>query len=182
MNSYVSEVIAKEGWILSIDKDDNNIFSIYTTGLFESYNHPELIMIGLHVEEMRLFFIEIIENYVKKGIQLDLLKNYYNLGEYFSFSQTVMSQVLLIPVDQRNIIKSLPLSYTYYHSDISAIQIVWADFRGIYPFEYPRAKNSFRELQPMLGNVSILDYKIKNCSSIGINREFKKFLDKRRSV
>lgn len=99
----------------------------FSTGLFHSYQHPEVVIFGLPLDTMQ----EIINNIgleVKKGARFELGTEYQGIFERCGCRFRA--------VDQSHYKAYLGWALWFYQSDpFSVLQCVWPDKEGIYPWE-----------------------------------------------
>jgi hypothetical protein len=114
----------------------------YTVGLEHSYGHPEVLILGLSHELTQILLHNIASRIMRKGLSFrhgtshtDVIDGYQcffqriaqaEYGEYFAAAE-----------------------WFYDHTDFEAVQIIWPDVEGIYPWQ-PGASDDFKRVQPVL--------------------------------
>jgi hypothetical protein len=118
--------IQNTGWqVLSVPADEEEPAISYTTGLTESYGHPEIIMSGLSIKLMHALLND-IGKLVKAGSTFDH-------GQY---AQNIIRDeaVLFSEVTEENKVEYLRVSSLYYEDKVfKALQCIWPDEHGEYP-------------------------------------------------
>lgn len=119
------QIIGTHGWTV-INVMDSPTFA-YTVGLTETFNHPELIMFGLEPQNMHHLLNNAAAIVRAKGriepyTVLDAI-----IEGYSCYS---------LPVDAAARAGYLNVAFELYGSEnVSAIQIVWPDAAGLFPFQ-----------------------------------------------
>lgn len=113
----------------------------YSIGLWQKFGHPELICFGLD-ERMLHGIINEAAAIVKEGNKIVTEVSYNEILKNFP--------VWFIAVDQRNIGDYFGRAIDHYRSaEFPALQLVWPDNTGKFPWEEEFDKNIFRN-QPLL--------------------------------
>jgi len=117
----------------------------YSVGLYKTYNHPEIIVVGLKQELAHIIINNIAED-IKNGIKYDS----------FSWSDNILEhhKCLFIPVDKLNYKEYVGYDRWYYKGDdFPLLQCIYPTTKGIYPWEdtWP---DSIKKLQPLLGPIN----------------------------
>lgn len=113
--------------IMQIHESDYLPSFAYTIGLWETYNHPEIIGFGLRIETLHEILND-IASLVKKGESIKLNYNYSELFE--------SGKAEFIAVDKRNISDYFGTAINYYKNEnFKAIQLVWTDRNNKFPWE-----------------------------------------------
>ena len=113
----------------------------FSIGLYQNFNHPEVIIIGLKPDLMKHMVSWIGED-VKKGLTFEPEKEYADLLEGFNCRFRLVAK--------RHYDEYLGTAMWFYKgSDFAAIQCVWPTTKGYFPWDkkYPR---DLTEWQPLL--------------------------------
>lgn len=130
----------------------------YSIGLYESYQHPEIICFGLPTD-LAHTIINDVANLIKNGETIALNQEY---GDQI-FKET---RAQFLHVDVKNIEDYFGAALNYYqHDNFSALQLVWADRNNKLPWE-----DGFEEKliydQPLLDRNT--DFKFREAKNLGI--------------
>jgi hypothetical protein len=140
----VIENIKKFGWhITGIPAEENYPPHTFSVGLYEKFNHPEIIIVGLDIN-LAASLINNIGEQVKSGKKFEPGKSYNKLlaGDFKSF---------FIKVDKKNYKEYVGIAGWYYGSpDFPLLQFVWPTKDGLFPWDKNSPKE-FLEDQPLLG-------------------------------
>jgi len=133
--------IERYGWtVLMIPASDYLPSFAYTVGLFQNFNHPELICFGLKGELANEILNDVGE-LIRKGEVIKIESN-YNLFE--------KSRAQFVNVDKRSISDHFRYAIRYYNtSEFPALQLVWTDRNDKFPWE-EGFEEVFRYKQPLL--------------------------------
>ncbi|MCH7391140.1 DUF4262 domain-containing protein [Acinetobacter dispersus] len=130
----------------------------YSIGLFESYQHPEIICFGLPTD-LAHTIINDVANLIKNGEKIALNQEY---GDQI-FKET---RAQFLPVDVKNIEDYFGAALNYYqHDNFSALQLVWADRNNKLPWE-DGFEEEFIYDQPLLDRNA--DFKFREAKNLGI--------------
>jgi Domain of unknown function (DUF4262) len=136
--------------IIQIHESDYLPSFAYTIGLWENYNHPEIIGFGLRIETLHEI-INDIAVLIKKGDIIKLNQNYSELFE--------SGRAEFIEVDNRNIIDYFGTAINHYdHENFKAIQLVWPDRNNKFPWEKD-FEEVFLYKQPLLDRNANFKYR-----------------------
>ncbi|MDO4880423.1 MAG: DUF4262 domain-containing protein [Capnocytophaga sp.] len=114
----------------------------YTVGLWKNYQSPEIIVFGLPVETMHIILNTVVNEEIKAGKPIKTGSNYMDVLQDFP--------VQFLSVDKRNISDYFGQAIAFYQTaNFPALQLVWPDNKGIFPFE-KNFEESFIYLQPLL--------------------------------
>jgi hypothetical protein len=142
----IGEVVHRSGWFGANIYDAEPPF-IYTIGLIETLQHPELIVFGLETSQAEIL--------------LEALVTSLRKGERFSAAEI---RTIRIGTDDRRVgFRPVhPTQYQFYlgfamgycrhicrSRDLAAVQVFWPDGRGKFPFEAGFAWE-MSDLQPRL--------------------------------
>ena len=117
----------------------------YSVGLYKTYNHPEIIVIGLK-QQLAHIIINYIAEDIKNGIKYDP----------FSWSTDILDnfKCLFIPVNKSNYKEYVGYDRWYYKGDdFPLLQCIYPTTKGIYPWEDAWPDN-IKKLQPLLGPIN----------------------------
>lgn len=130
----------------------------YSIGLYESYQHPEIICFGLATDLAHTIINDVA----------DLIKN----GETIALNQEYGDQIFkesraqFLPVDIKNIEDYFGAALNYYqHENFCALQLVWADRNNKLPWE-DGFEEEFIYDQPLLDRNA--DFKFREAKNLGI--------------
>lgn len=91
----------------------------YSVGLWETYNHPEIISFGLKTDLLHQIINDVAE-LIKPGEKMGLDTEYQNIFEN--------SRAKFLKVDKRNISDYFGVALNYYQGlKFEAIQLIWTD-------------------------------------------------------
>ncbi len=127
--------------VLEEDEDPN--FS-YTIGLYETYQKPEIIIIGLKQDLHQVLLNNIAYDY-KEGREFENGKMEDDILDGY--------QCLLLNVDKKYYEEYLGIAMDYYTGkDFPVMQIIWPTPGNQYPFD-KKAPSGFKKWQPILGKL-----------------------------
>ena len=130
----------------------------YSVGLYESYQHPEIICFGLPTDLAHLI-INDVANLIKNG---EKITSYQDYDDQF-FKE---SRAQFLPVDFRNIDDYFGGALNYYqHNKFSALQLVWTDRNDKFPWE-DGYQEEFIYDQPLLDRNA--DFKFREAKNLGV--------------
>ncbi|MBS1527638.1 MAG: DUF4262 domain-containing protein [Bacteroidetes bacterium] len=142
----ISENIEKYGLAIQpVFGDEENPQFSYSIGLYRTYRHPEIIMLGLNQELMSNIIDNIAED-IKNGKTYDA----------YSWSTGLLKdfECYFIEVDKANYGKYVLGDIRLYGgNNFPLLQCVWPTTEGIYPWEdaWP---DDMKKLQPLLGPIN----------------------------
>lgn len=148
-NSYEESVlrnIEQYGWHFTYVFGDNEspAFS-YSVGLKSSYNHPEIILLGLP-QKAAHGLVSLIAERAASGDPIDLAKPSNEIIQGYP--------CVFVETSQANRQKyALSNCWLYQGDDFSLYQLIWPSEQGVFPW-HPDAHESFRRSQPVLGDIS----------------------------
>lgn len=130
----------------------------YSIGLYESYQHPEIICFGLPTD-LAHTIINDVANLIKDGETIVLNQEY---GDQI-FKE---SRAQFLQVDAKNIEDYFDAALNYYqHENFSALQLVWADRNNKLPWE-DGFEERFIYDQPLLDRNA--DFKFREAKNLGV--------------
>jgi Domain of unknown function (DUF4262) len=137
--------IQEFGWhVVKVPGDDVGPGFGYSVGLYKSFGHPEIIIIGL-----KLDLIHSIINGIGEGIRSGKV---FPSGQYYS-GLIQGFDCYLMSVEKKYYDDYVGYAKWYYKgTDFTLTQCVYPTVKGIYPWqdEWP---NEIKTLQPVLGEV-----------------------------
>jgi len=146
INAMLAEKIAKFGWtIIAVGSDGVNPGYSYTVGLFEKFNHPEMIVFGLPQEVAHHIIHDVANEHAKKDkmIATDCIYNQLMQGFDTAFLKVDLDQM-------ENYLYALQTHYGKACTSVPSIQLIWTDTDNHFPWD--KAFNEdFRPAQPLLG-------------------------------
>ena len=146
-NKEILENIDKYGLTVRyvFDNKENFQFS-YSIGLYKTYQHPEIIMIGLKQELMHIIINNLAED-IKNGKRYDA----------YSWSPDVLDgfECYFIEVDKANYDEYVGGNLWLYNgNEFPLLQCIYPTVKGIYPWEKEWPGN-IKNLQPILGDLKL---------------------------
>ncbi|MEG0359849.1 MAG: DUF4262 domain-containing protein [Anaerorhabdus sp.] len=130
----------------------------YSVGLYESYQHPEIICFGLPMDLVH-GVINDVADLIKNGERIVPYQDYYD-----KFFKNSRAQFLL--VDIRNLKDYFYATFNYYqHDNFSALQLVWTDRHDNFPWE-EGFEEKFAYDQPLLDRNA--DFKFREAKNLGV--------------
>jgi len=130
--------------VLHVMADEEGPGFSYSIGLFKSYGHPEIIMIGLK-QQLAHTLINNMAYDIKEGKVFTPFE--YEAGILDDFD------CYLIEVDKSNYDAYVGQAQRYYDGDgFPLLQCVYPTVKGIYPWE-DEWPESVKDLQPLLGSI-----------------------------
>lgn len=150
--------IEKFGWtVLLLEKTDYLPSFAYTVGLWQNYQHPEIISFGFSNETLHSL-LNIAGEMVKDGQKMELGTN--------SDAFLENGDVQFLKVDPRNISDYFGMAIDWYKTaEFPAIQMVWTDRNNKFPWEKEYEKE-FEHRQPLLDRNA--DFKYREEKNLGI--------------
>jgi hypothetical protein len=117
----------------------------YSVGLFKSYSHPEIIMVGLK-QQLAHTLINNMAYDVKEG----------KIFAPLTFEPDILDDFncYIIKVDKVNYSAYVGQAQNYYESDdFPLIQCIYPTVKGVYPWE-DEWPEDIKDLQPILGPIN----------------------------
>jgi len=136
--------IEKVGWhVLKVLEDDNGPGFAYSVGLFKTFQHPEIIIIGLKLDLAHILINNIGED-IKNGKQYQSGQLYTDILDDF--------KCLMLDVPKKNYKKYVGYGRWYYEgNNFPLLQCIYPTVKGIYPWEKDWPEDII-DLQPILGD------------------------------
>jgi hypothetical protein len=124
-----------------LEEDDEPNFS-YTIGLFETFQKPDIIIIGQSQELLQTLLNNLAYDY-KEGRTLTAGKLEEDIIDDY--------KCMVVDVDKKHYDEYLGLAMDYYKKrDFQVIQIIWPTTSNQYPYDKD-ASEDFKKWQPVLG-------------------------------
>jgi len=138
--------IARVGWaVLGIPEDDEGPGYAFTIGLYRAFAYPEVVLFGLPWE-VTYGFLNNIGAAVKGGKRYEAGEEYHDLA--------VGYPAAFVAVDRGHYREYLGTAGWFYRGwDFPAVQLVYPDRHGAYPWDAGTAPGYWRR-QPVLGQRS----------------------------
>lgn len=133
------------GWhIIHVMEDETGPGFSYSIGLYKTFNHPEIIVIGLS-QDLSQSIINGIGEDIRNGIT-------YSTGQYYrEILENV--QCLMLQVKKEHYRLHFGYANWFYRSaNFPVLQCIYPTVRGIFPWEHDAPKG-FTETQPILGEL-----------------------------
>lgn len=132
------------GWhVLKVLEDDNGPGFCYSVGLFKTFGHPEIIIVGLKLD-LAHTLINNIGHDIKNGIKYQSGQFYTDILDNF--------KCLMIEVSKKHYKEYVGYGLWYYKDDnFPLLQCIYPTVKGVYPWD----KNwpaDIVDLQPILGD------------------------------
>ncbi len=139
--------IKQHGWLVIGIADARPPFA-YTVGLWGAYQHPEIILVGPYPPEQGKAILNIIGDRVKAGERLEVGRPYDGIIEHKL--QMAQLQMVFLEVDQQILHEYFGAALAHYNCRFPALQAVWPDPQGRFPWEQGYQLASGARL-PLLG-------------------------------
>jgi len=137
--------VEKYGWFIPFFKSEGGQPPFgYTIGLWQTLQHPELIMFGLPPQSIHQI-LNTAGLIIKEGSELPVLTRYDQLLEN--------SDVMLLPIlAEKDLRGHFGYGLWYNKGIFPAFQIVWGDTANRFPWE-AGFEERFRAYQPIIGQI-----------------------------
>ena len=130
INSNIQSTIDEFGCDI-IEVEGNNYFPsyIYTVGLFQQFNHPEIVCFGLSSETMIALINQIRENIEEDRAMYEVNKQYYGfLPQEYPIS--------FLKVQSLFYMEYFEIAVGFYNSkDFPFIELIWPDSSKLFPYQ-----------------------------------------------
>lgn len=145
LNKIRDDIIRSGFSIVSVFASNNTPSYAYTIGLHETYNHPEIIVLGLPAQPSHGVIANAVESILDGGKKISVGINYKGIAN---------ADVVFNVVSDFYKTKYALLAMDYYGSleGVEFIQMLWPDPEGRFPFDFDFNKD-FRFSQPILGPI-----------------------------
>jgi len=132
--------IKKTGWhVIIVPADEEGPGFAYSIGLYETFGHPEIIILGLK-GEVAHGLINRIGDAVRQGKKFTSEKFYSGIVEGF--------KCFLLAVAEKNYEEHVGYARWYYGKPFPLLQCIFPTATGKFPWQWPSDK---KHLQPILG-------------------------------
>lgn len=129
----------------------------YSIGLWDKFNHPEIICFGLRIQTLHSI-INDVADLVKDGQKIETNKTYYNIFEN--------SKAEFVQIDNRNLSDYFGTAIDFYNSNnFPALQLVWTDRNDKFPWE-TNFEDEFIYKQPLLDRNA--DFKFREAKNVAV--------------
>ena len=129
----------------------------YSIGLWKTFNHPEIICLGLTTKNLHALINDVAE-LIKQGQIITSNKIYDN---FFNNSDTQF-----VKVDKSYLTHYFGTAINYYNAEqFPALQFVWTDRKNKYPWDID-FEEEFKYRQPLLDRN--VDFKFREEKNLGI--------------
>jgi hypothetical protein len=141
----IIEDVEAYGWhVINVLPDDPHPPHSFSIGLTKTFDHPEIVVVGLRGETAHVFINDIGER-IRHGEVFELDRDYSDLASGFP--------VRFVTVLQQNFSEYLGWALWFYRGKtFSAIQMVWPDRKGAFPWDEQFA-GDLQLVQPVLNSV-----------------------------
>ncbi|MDO1451294.1 DUF4262 domain-containing protein [Rhodocytophaga aerolata] len=134
--------IEQHGWhVVLVGGDETGPGFGYSVGLYTTFNHPEIIIIGLKFDLMHILINNIGEE-IRSGKQYEADHYYDDILDNY--------QCLMVKVDKQYYRDYVGYNLWYYKGeDFPLLQCIYPTIKGVYPWqkEWPEG---IKDLQPIL--------------------------------
>lgn len=145
----IDRAIDDPGWMVMAIPDAAPPFC-YTVGLIKSFNHPEIIILGLRYEIAHPLLNTV-------GFQIKQGEVFSPGNRYDSITEKYDTQFVEVTLENISEYFGILIGYTRHHNDatpIRALQLVWPDPQNRFPWENG-FEEKFRTAQPLLNVVAV---------------------------
>lgn len=121
----IREKIRHHGWAgMGILDSPTTPFFLYTIGLTETWNHKELLIVGLN-PEISLSVIKNAVDLIAEGTKFTEDKEYTAIFEKYN--------TRFRTIDPNSCLYRFPFSDAYYGEEVPRLQMLWPDADGYFP-------------------------------------------------
>lgn len=133
------------GWhVVKVLEDDKRPGFAYSVGLFKTFNHPELIIVGLNLDSAHILINNMGDD-IKRGKHFRSGLMYPEIRDDFN--------CLMIDVKKENYKTYVGFGLWFYEGDkFPLMQCIYPTVKGIYPWEKDWPAD-LKDLQPILGDI-----------------------------
>lgn len=136
--------IGTYGWhVLKVLEDETGPGFTYTVGLYHTFKHPEIIIVGLNPDLAHDLLSSMVEE-IRKGKLFSSGRFYSDIIEGFDCYFTAVEQVHYDEYFGR-------AQWFYKNDDFPVLQCIYPTTKGIYPWE-SEWPESIKDLQTLLGS------------------------------
>ncbi|HZH90257.1 MAG TPA: DUF4262 domain-containing protein [Pyrinomonadaceae bacterium] len=139
--------VAEYGWhVVMVFEDDEGPGFAYTVGLYQTFRHPEILIIGLNVDLMSNILNSVGDD-IKTGTIYEAGKEYSEIVENYKCS--------FQKIDESFYTDFLGTGIWFYKGKpFPALQCVYPDISGHYPW-HKNCNPALIEMQPLLTGTSL---------------------------
>jgi hypothetical protein len=136
--------VERHGWhVVGVEEDEEGPAFAYSIGLYHSFGHPEVILLGLPVRVMHRI-INVIGEEVRRGERFEHLDESGEVLEGYN--------VAFRTVERRHYREYFGYARWFYRGDgFPALQCVWPDSEHRYPW-HPEFNATLAPRQPLLSD------------------------------
>lgn len=144
----LNEDINKFGWhVCKVFGEGINTEFAYSVGLYQTFNHPEIIFIGLKLDLAHILINNIGED-IKTGKKFESGKLYDDILDNF--------QCAMVDVSTKHYNEYVGQAQNFYKGDgFPLFQCIYPTIKGIYPWEKNWPKD-LQNIQPILGDINFI--------------------------
>lgn len=155
-NSQTISDIDKFGLsIIIIEASDYLPSFAYSIGLWQKFQHPEIICFGLRIETLHSL-INDVATLIRKGIKIETKKTYAEIFEN--------NKAEFLKVDQWNLTNYFGAAISFYNDNtFPALQLIWTDRNNKFPWESD-FEEEFIFKQPLLDRNA--DFKFREVKNL----------------
>ena len=142
---WLLETAQQHGWgVIKVPEDDEGPGFAFSVGVFHTFNHPEVLMIGQKLEAMHQIINHVGER-VRGGERFLAGQAYPDVLEGY--------ECHVLEIAQSHFRDYLGTAIWFYErTEFPAVQLVWPDRLGRFPWDQD-AHPDFLEAQPLLGPI-----------------------------
>jgi len=129
LNKIRDDIIRSGFSIVSVFASNNTPSYAYTIGLHETYNHPEIIVLGLPAQSSHRAITNAVESILDGGKKISTGINYKGIAN----ADVVFNMVSDF---YKNEYAFLAIDYYDSLEGVEFIQMLWPDQEGCFPFEF----------------------------------------------
>ena len=136
------------GWhVVKIMEDDAGPGVCFSIGLHKTFNHPEILIIGLKIDLAHILINNIGES-IKDGKSYDSDSPFDDILDGYN--------CYMIKVNEQYYEEYLGYAKWYYNGPFPVLQCVYPTVNGVYPWQ-KECTNEYKKMQPILGNSDKID-------------------------
>lgn len=146
----VIQDIKEIGWhVVKILEDETGPSFCFTIGLYKTFKHPEVVIIGLDMDLAHAILNNIGKS-IKEGKRYETGEKHNDILDGYD--------CIMINIEKKFYEEYLGYAMWYYNSHFPAIQCIYPTVKGYFPWqnEWPKEIN---HLQPLLGKIENLKIK-----------------------
>ncbi len=132
--------------ILHILGDTEGACFTYSIGLYETFGHPEIILLGLKAEVAHSIL----------NAMADVIRDHHSFDSHLFYDDILGGySCYMLPVEQQHYDAYVGQAVSYYgHTDFPLLQCVYPSVEGVYPWN-KNASESLQWFEPLLGQPDI---------------------------